>query len=539
MRALDSCLEPAQGRAGRGTGDLAAGSADADRGPAPVVRPCRFGFVPVARGLAIALAAVVSAPPAAAEPGFPAEARVTVDQAYVRSGPGPSFYPTDKLARGDTVEIYRRDPGDWYAVRPPRGSFTWVAARYVELGGDGLGTVAEENVPARVGSRFSTIREVIQVRLQRGETVEIVGRRDFRGATWYKIEPPSGEFRWLAGSDLDVAPAEEEADEIAAGGPAADNQESVVRDDQPVGDTPARDEFVDRAASAETPPVRTAAAQDADARGPTEARLVPIRRPEDRRRSPAGWRGTSAPDRRDQADIAVRQAAHATEVAEPARPAEPARQPRPEATADRNEASPEENSPFQLADRLEQELSIMVAEEPTVWEFGEIKRSAKLLVDEGATAVDRSRGRKILRKIERFEDIKRRHDRAGAVVLDDGPRRRREAAPGAPPLRRQNRQIAREWAPVPTRSAARPGPGFDGTGTLRPVVSRRQGAPRYALVDATGAVVSFVTPAPGVNLQPYIGRKIGVRGTRGYMPQYRRAHVTAQNVTELAQRWLR
>jgi hypothetical protein len=74
---------------------------------------------------------------------------------------------------------------------------------------------------------------------------------------------------------------------------------------------------------------------------------------------------------------------------------------------------------------------------------------------------------------------------------------------------------------------------YDAVGLLKPVVSQREQAPRYALVDDEGKVVSFLTPTPDVNLQPYIGRRIGVNGKRGFMPEYRRAHVTASRITPL------
>ena len=84
--------------------------------------------------------------------------------------------------------------------------------------------------------------------------------------------------------------------------------------------------------------------------------------------------------------------------------------------------------------------------------------------------------------------------------------------------------------PLPARSQT-----FDVTGVLKRVGSRRREAPRFALVDPTGDITSFITPSPGVNLQPFIGKQIGVYGTRGYMPEYRRAHITAARVTPLGQ----
>ena len=51
--------------------------------------------------------------------------------------------------------------------------------------------------------------------------------------------------------------------------------------------------------------------------------------------------------------------------------------------------------------------------------------------------------------------------------------------------------------------------------------------------------MTFVTPSPDVNLQPYVGQRIGVTGSRGYIPEFRRAHVTAGRVTPLNERIVR
>jgi hypothetical protein len=80
---------------------------------------------------------------------------------------------------------------------------------------------------------------------------------------------------------------------------------------------------------------------------------------------------------------------------------------------------------------------------------------------------------------------------------------------------------------------------YDAVGILRPVVSRRPGAPQFALVDDRGQVISFVTPSPDVNLQPYLGHRVGITGNRGFIPEFNRAHVTAGRVTPLTQGLLR
>ena len=52
-------------------------------------------------------------------------------------------------------------------------------------------------------------------------------------------------------------------------------------------------------------------------------------------------------------------------------------------------------------------------------------------------------------------------------------------------------------------------------------------------MDESGEVRCYVTPAPGVNLQNYIGRQVGVTGTRGYMPEQRASHIMARHIAVL------
>src|SRR5205085_1868707 len=94
--------------------------------------------------------------------------------------------------------------------------------------------------------------------------------------------------------------------------------------------------------------------------------------------------------------------------------------------------------------------------------------------------------------------------------------------------------------PIPNTVATTASGGtYDAVGILRPVVSRRPGAPQFALVDERGKVLSFVTSTPDLNLQPYLGHRVGVVGNRGYMPEFQRVNVTAARVTPLNDRLVR
>jgi uncharacterized protein YgiM (DUF1202 family) len=159
--------------------------------------------------LFVSLVCFVTLDRAIADQTFPYKAYIVADDVYLRSGPGENYYPTDKLKAGTEIEVYRHDPGGWYAIRPPKDSFSWVSSRHLQLDGNNLATVTEDHVAARVGSRMNDVRDVIQVRLHKGEVVEVLQPRNAAAAntaatTWYKIAPPSGEFRWVSARYVDV-----------------------------------------------------------------------------------------------------------------------------------------------------------------------------------------------------------------------------------------------------------------------------------------------------------------------------------------------
>jgi hypothetical protein len=170
-------------------------------------------------------------------------------------------------------------------------------------------------------------------------------------------------------------------------------------------------------------------------------------------------------------------------------------------------------------DDVELKLSLMVAEEITAWSFRDIRPRVDKLVDTAQTAVERGRAKAVAAKLARFEEIKQRYDSVQSMT-SQVDRRHRE-------LDQRARQRAES---VP---AARLNDRFDGQGRLTRVASQSSGAPRFALVDPSGKVRCYVSPAPGVSLQGYVGREVGVNGIRGFIPDQQIHHVMVKHVTVL------
>ena len=134
---------------------------------------------------------------------FPYEAVVQSNNLDLRSGPGRKYYPTNQLAKGDRVTVHRHDPGGWYMVAPLSNSFSWIEADKVQTDDGTNGVVAFNQSSVRVGSHANGSRDVEQVRLSKGDSVQIldqaiVSTTDGKKKL-YKIVSPQREYRWVVG----------------------------------------------------------------------------------------------------------------------------------------------------------------------------------------------------------------------------------------------------------------------------------------------------------------------------------------------------
>ena len=356
---------------------------------------------------------------------FPFTAIVLRDNTPVRSGPSHENYATDNLHHGQRVEVYRHDAGDWYAIRPPRGSFSWVPAECVQIGDDNLAEVMVEGATARVGSRISDRFDQQQVHLRRGEFLQVLGERKFidprngQPQTMFKVAPPSGEFRWIFGPD--------------------------------VADTPGRNEDFG------FNPQGTVKLQDyqTDTSPPDQTGLI------------AGAPRVSTLELSNQ--------------------------------------------------RMDLALSLIVSGPVADWDFDALKKRSKQQLEQAQTALERGQARLVVDEIARFEQLQQNY----LALTAKTPAEKPHPGNSLPLAISRNNPLEKI-------------PDFSGIGRLTPVVSRRSGAPKFALTDVKGKVLMFVSPGLGVDLQPHVGRVVGVSGSRGYMPRLKKNHVNVSQVERLA-----
>jgi hypothetical protein len=456
--------------------------------------------------------------PVDAAPIQPFEAIVQAtpgEDVYARSGPGKErFYPTLKLANGQAVTVRRKDPGGWFMIDPPEGSFSWIPGKYVKSSG-AQGTVTENAVVVRVGAFNSKQRDVEQVRLNRGDLVEILSEETIEtergGKTvheqWYRIKPPPGEYRWVKGSSLaelnqdgsmkDVVPSPGETEKRkSAGGLGNENEKSGTKSRGGKGD------------------------------GDTSA--LPV--PSDENDAPSFQRAPFVQPGPQDEDLDLGPDADLGTLAR---------------TLDRNTILRELQSIRQKMQEIRQLPEIQ-------WDLSgiEIELTALQQAAQGTSMMPLVEQR--MRELRRDQlihqnaiDFANRGLRTPAYTqripnqsLDSnrGPVDPRSGVygmspPGVPNTGGGGNVDLSRTAPNPGRSR------FQGAGIVARVRNPVSGVPRYALITPQGQLLSYLEPQSGLNLEPYVGKAMGINGPRGFDERLRADRMQVQRLTpvQLAQ----
>ena len=476
---------------------------------------------------------------------FPYVAYVTSSNTYVRSGPGQQHYPTAVLSQGFAVEVYRHDENGWCALRPPAGSFDWIAAHQVRDLGNGIVEVISEQALARVGSTLSPSRSAVQVMLPKDEQLESFGKDLMDDPGWLRIAPPAGEFRWIAVTDLARQPPLEESPPPTgkSGWTGLGAATSAPLEPGPFDHLKRASDSATVSTGAGlsglqfgTPRKNVAPEAVAHAyENSDQVHVVPGSPVDSQLAQFQAQNGGLKPPALLDKQVVTGAFPLVASVATPL----PQYGAHADVTGSTRVRLPGLTSALSTraatVEDVELRLSQTIVGPPHEWQLEPLRADANRLLQTAMSPAVRAQLRELAGRIERFQQI---HDRYQEVSVagDDG------AQSGV------SDKTVGASSPTSTASGVRRragedlavnGPLYDAVGLLKPVVSKRQKAPQYALVDDKGEVVSFVTPTPDLNLQPYLGRRIGVHGTRGFMPEYRRAHVTAGRVTPIEERILR
>ncbi len=127
---------------------------------------------------------------------------VTAATLDVYSAPGGACLRTGVLRRGDLV-VVRRDEGEWLAIEPPRGSFSYIEARAIRPLGEFRARVIADEAQVRPGSPGAHLPGPPGCTLVKGDVVRLIDRRSPKlgqrgeASPWLTIAPPLDEVRYV------------------------------------------------------------------------------------------------------------------------------------------------------------------------------------------------------------------------------------------------------------------------------------------------------------------------------------------------------
>jgi hypothetical protein len=179
---------------------------------------------------------------------------------------------------------------------------------------------------------------------------------------------------------------------------------------------------------------------------------------------------------------------------------------------------------------LELALSTIVVERPSFWRFERLDSEATELLTLASNDAQRNAVRDTAARIDNFR-------RLGAQLRNEAQLRNgaEDAGGWRSPTSQAVAQSTPRLAPPTQLTSTRDASGHDASGVLRPVVSQRPDAPKYAVIDDAGRIAALVTPTPELDtrLKGMVGQRVGLDGQRGYRTDLRREHVVAECVTPL------
>jgi hypothetical protein len=169
-----------------------------------------------------------------------------------------------------------------------------------------------------------------------------------------------------------------------------------------------------------------------------------------------------------------------------------------------------------LAAMLDLRLSETVSQKPSQWKLAALRQDAEALLEQSDTTLRRGKARLMLENIKEFEKLQLNYAGIADPEADD---------------RVAESNSSSETPATPGSSDF--DPRFDGRGWLLPVHSSHQASPPYALLDQHGQILSFVSPAPGLNLHRYLRKEVGIFGQRSRAEFLKKPHLTADRIVDM------
>lgn len=503
---------------------------------------------------------------------------------YARCGPSRDYYQTDPLRHRQRLQVYMETKDGWLGIKPLSNSYCWIPADTVKLNeSEQTGTIIEDRTVVWIGSHSERqSKHQWQVKLAEGELVTIIGQSNRQGPDgtqlWYRIVPPSGEYRWVHRDQVMIEDAvlvsDDETTTIDSTTIDAGSQPTMAMSDanlpageETLADAMKRDGLIaifgfnrrQRTVDVAASPIASTSSSAAKSFAPTPVAgmvgsglaaqptrpnigatipavpaLNPIQQASFLQNSqqPTGWQGRpeldrSAPDRttplRGEPTALAAGISNSTIAT-----------PRPEASGhgSGNLTYPTDISAEQIAqvqsqvqganlDQLVVILSGLMARGASAVETQPIIVAARNLASSSPALTEPAN-----RLADRADQYAQLAMRRQATTLS-----RQRSVTGIPPTPTAMTGPQSILGAVQSRVPA----DVTVSGRLVPVYSVRADSPSYALTDTFGRTVAYVASSPGINLRTYINTNVTLSGRQMQHSGLDRPVVVANSAVQKAE----
>lgn len=135
---------------------------------------------------------------------YPYLAKPVSNNVNIRSGGGTAYYACGKLSLNEAVTVVAEEFG-WAKIVPPKGSFSWIAEKYIRIDKSNpkVGIVTGNNVRVWVGSpeydALTSSTTQTKLSSSKFDIVELLGTEE---NDYLKIAPPAGAYLYVFASNL-------------------------------------------------------------------------------------------------------------------------------------------------------------------------------------------------------------------------------------------------------------------------------------------------------------------------------------------------
>ena len=164
---------------------------------------------------------------------------------------------------------------------------------------------------------------------------------------------------------------------------------------------------------------------------------------------------------------------------------------------------------------IDEQFRTMVQKDPSEWNLTEIDQDYQRLNESTDSYALKSKVKLRLDAVKRYSKTREEYDEIARISAETKQRDAQLASlSGA-----SSGPTTLQPAPVTPKPSPASPKRFDGAGIVQRAPGFIRGAPSFALFAPNGRMLAYLQAAPGVNLNSYLGKTMGVLGQRSYRPE--------------------